>query len=276
MRDPLKVLFLAADPFRNKARLELGEEMRAIDEAIQRGRARDGVELVSHFATRTRDLQYALLRHEPHIVHFAGHGGQAGVIYLGDEHGQPRPVPADALGSLFGILDGEVKAVVLNACHTLPVVEALSQVVDHAIGTNRPITDQSAIEFSAAFYGALAFGRGVRQAFALAVNQLQLDGRGDADVPVLRSRDGAGAADPPLLSAPAAVRGPAAGEPSTDQTVRVRELHAADYEVVAEEHYGSVPAGGRSRNQTVEMDVVRGGKVRVTGTRTGLDQPSQD
>jgi hypothetical protein len=211
MRDKIKVLFLAADPFRAGARLELGEELRAIDHAIQLGGARDTLELVSHFATRTRDLQNALLRHEPQIVHFAGHGSKAGVIYLGDEHGEPRAVDKDALGRLFGILAGEVRAVVLNGCHTLAVVEVLSQVVDYAIGTNRRISDVSAIGFAEAFYAALAFGRDVQQAFDLAVNQLMLDGCDEAEVPVLRVRPGATAE--PLL--PAADRKAAAGWPGT-------------------------------------------------------------
>ena len=73
MRDRIRVLFLASDPFRDRAPLRLDEEVRAIDHALRKGSARDRVELVSHFATRTRDLQDALMRHDPQIVHFAGH-----------------------------------------------------------------------------------------------------------------------------------------------------------------------------------------------------------
>lgn len=266
MRDKLKVLFLAADPFRDRARLELGEEVRAIDEAIQRGSARDSVELVSHFATRTRDLQYALLRHEPHIVHFAGHGGAKGVIYVGDEHGQPRAVGKEALGRLFGILEGEVRAVVLNGCHTLPVVEVLREVVDHAIGTNRRISDLAAIEFAAAFYTALAFGRGVRQSFELAVNQLQLEGGGEDDIPVLRSR--AGAADGPLLAVPAAEGGAAAGSGNIRQKARVGDMEDSSFDVVGDDHQGPGPAGGVRVDQDVGMKSVKGSQVRIVGRQT--------
>lgn len=262
MRHRLKVLFLAADPFRSGARLELGEEMRAIDEAIQRGSARDSVELVSHLATRTRDLQYALLRHEPHVVHFAGHGAEHGAIYLGDENGQPRAVGREALGRLFGILDGEVRAVVLNGCHTLPVADEVSHAVDFAIGTRRRICDDTAIAFAAAFYTALAFGRGVRQAFDLAVNQLQVDGSADADVPVLRVRDGA--ADAPLLPAPAAgqASGAAAGE--IRQKARVLELENSAFEMIGEK--GRRGPGGRPVDQDVGMRSATGSQVRIVGS----------
>lgn len=262
MRDRLKVLFLAADPFKQGARLELGEEMRAIDEAIQRGSARDSVELVSQFATRTRDLQYALLRHEPHVVHFAGHGSEQGAIYLGDENGQPRAVGKEALGRLFGILDGEVRAVVLNGCHTLPVAEEVSQAVDFAVGTRRRISDGAAIGFAAAFYTALAFGRGVRQAFDLAVNQLQVDGSADADVPALCARDGA--ADTPLLAAPAAegTAGTAVGD--IDQTVRLDAMEDSEFDMTGEK--GRRGPGGRSVKQDVGMGSVRGSQVRIVGS----------
>lgn len=190
MRNKIKVLFLAADPFRPGERLRLDEEVRAMDQAIRRGSARDSVELVSHFATRTGDLQYALMRHDPQVVHFAGHGGARGVIYLGDDYGRAQPVGKEALGRLFGIRRDAVRVVVLNGCETLPTAELLSEVVDYAIGMNGPIQDDSAARFSAAFYGALAMGQTLADSFAYGVNQLELDGNPDAKLPVLRVRPG--------------------------------------------------------------------------------------
>ena len=225
MRDRIKVLFLASDPFRDRAALRLDEEVRAIDHAIRKGEARDRVELVAYFATRTRDLQDALLRHDPQIVHFAGHGDDLGVLYLGDEHGGPRPVGKEALGKLFGILQQWIKVVILNGCDTLPTVEALSEVVDYAIGMNRPLTDASAIVFAEAFYGALAMGRTVRMSFDLAVSQLELEGNEESTTPVLRIRPGVDP-DVPLVAAPASPAPPGGGEPQPayrpgEQAIRV-------------------------------------------------------
>jgi len=190
MRDKIKVLFLAADPFRPGERLRLDEEVRAIDQAIRRGSARDSVELVSQFATRTGDLQDALMRHDPQVVHFAGHGGARGVIYLGDEYGRARPVGKEALGRLFGIRRDGVRVVVLNGCETLPAADVLSEVVDYAVGMDGPIHDDSAARFSAAFYGALAMGQTLANSFSYGVNQLELEGNPDAKLPVLRVRPG--------------------------------------------------------------------------------------
>jgi hypothetical protein len=206
MTDRIRVLFLASDPFRDQAPLRLDEEVRAIDHALRRGSA---VELVAHFATRTRDLQDALMRHDPQVVHFAGHGGDPGVLYLGDEYGRPRPVGKEALAKLFGILDEWIKVVVLNGCDTLPTVEALGEVVDYAIGMNRPLTDAAAIVFAEAFYGALAMGRTVKDSFDLGVNQPEIEGSDESATPVLRIRPGV---DPavPLAARPTAPRQAAA------------------------------------------------------------------
>jgi hypothetical protein len=191
MSDKIKVLFLAADPFRDRAKLELEVEMRAIRRALMRGKAHDTLEMESHFGTRTRDLQAALLDYRPDIVHFSGHGGKGGVLYLSDAAGNPTAVEKAALGKLFDLLDGGVRVVVLNACHTHSIVEVLRDIVDYAIGTNHAITDEAAFTFSQAFYTALGSGAGVQQAFDLAVNQMELDGSEEAAVPVLRKQFGA-------------------------------------------------------------------------------------
>lgn len=201
MHDTLKVLFLAPDPFHDGARLRLNQEVRAIGDAMRRGRACDTVELVSYFATRASDLREAVLQHQPQIVHFAAHGDASGAIYLGDENGRPRRVDREALRSLFGSLNHAVRVVVLNGCYTLETVEALSEVVDYTVGMSRPISDASAIDFAEAFYTALAMGRNVLAAFELAVSQLELEGNPEASIPVRRIRRGVNL-DLPLVAPP--------------------------------------------------------------------------
>ena len=190
MREKIRVLVLAADPSGAGERLRLDEEVRAIDHAIRGGTARDYLELVPHLATRRGDLQDALMRYEPQVVHFAGHGGSPGVIYLGDEHGRGRPVGKEALGRLFGIRRDAVRVVVLNGCDTLATAEVLSEVVDYAIGMKGPICDESAAVFAAAFYGALAMGVTPAEAFERGVAELELADDPDSKLPVLRVRAG--------------------------------------------------------------------------------------
>lgn len=188
MREKIKVLFLAADPFWAGARRELDEEMRAIEHALQRGSAGDAVELVAHFAQHVRDVQDALLRHQPHAVHFAAPVDGPGAIYLGDEHGLRQRVGREALRGLLGIASDSVRIVVLDGADTLATVQALSEVADYTIGTNRRAGGGSATGFAAAFYGALAMGRTVLGAFERGLGQLERDP--EAAAPVRRIRRG--------------------------------------------------------------------------------------
>ena len=68
-----KILILTANP-KNSDKLRLDEEVREIQEGLQRSRSRDQFEIISKWAVRPDDLRRALLDHEPQIVHFSGHG----------------------------------------------------------------------------------------------------------------------------------------------------------------------------------------------------------
>lgn len=268
MAKKIKVLFLAADPFRTGASLRLDEEVRAIEQAIRKGTARDTLELVSHFATRTSDLQDALMRHEPQIVHFAGHGNAPGVIYLGDEQGRPHAVGKQALRGLFGVLTGSVRVVVLNGCETLDIVEALSEVVDYTIGMNRPISDRSAIVFAQAFYSALAMGRAVLTAFELGVSQLEIEGSHEAGTPMRRIRRGVNL-DATLLPAVDEAEEERSMEADVDQDLELGEVEADRASLIADDQYGARDPIPGSVRQRIRAGSVRAGELNITGRRTG-------
>jgi hypothetical protein len=188
--DQIKVLFLAADPFQNNARLQIDRVMRGIFGPIDQGKARRALEIIPGFVTRVSGLQRALLRHQPQIVHFSASGDQPGVIRLADEHGRPHTLDKQALSKLFGAPAGTTRMVVLNGCETVPVVEALGGVVDYVVGIG-PLSDDASIAFAEMFYLGLASGRGVITAFDLAKVQVQMHSPSEAAVPMLRVRAGA-------------------------------------------------------------------------------------
>jgi hypothetical protein len=169
------------------------------------------VKLVPCFAPRTRDLQDALMLHDPRIVHFAGPAEGRGVIYLADAYGRRGVVEKEELAKLCGILSEWIKVVILNGCDTLPMVHALGDVVDYAIGMDQPLCDATSIVFAEAFYGALGMGKPVQASFDLAVNRLESEGFDATAIPVLRIRPGVDPAVP--LVAPA-------GPPAPPETAR--------------------------------------------------------
>lgn len=190
MSSKIKVLFLAANPIGSGSSLRLDEEAREIDRSIQFGRNRDSLELVSCLAVRASDLQDVLLRHQPQIVHFSGHGQADKGIFLEDNSGKPKPVDREALAGLFDIFKNTIKAVILNACESEHTTSAFCHIVDYTIGMSKPIGDKVAIIFASAFYRALAYGESVPTAFRLGVNRIKEEGSAEWDIPTLTVRKG--------------------------------------------------------------------------------------
>src|SRR5205085_4220721 len=104
------------------------------------------------WAVRVSDIQSHLLRYQPDIVHFSGHGSSASEIILEDVNGNSQPIPSKALGQLFSILRDNIKCVLLNACYSESQARTIAEHIDCVIGMSKAIGDVAAIHFSTAFY----------------------------------------------------------------------------------------------------------------------------
>ena len=129
---------LAADPL-NTTPLRLDEEQREIDQRPAALRYRDLFDMQAVFAVRIEDMRRAMLRYEPEIVHFSGHG-QDGNIYLEDKNGNARAIASDALGDFFSIFPS-VQCVLLNACYSEELAAAITQTVPYVIGMQTEVQD---------------------------------------------------------------------------------------------------------------------------------------
>jgi hypothetical protein len=194
MTNKIKILFLGANPVDSGYRLRLDEEIREIDERIQKGKNRDSFEVISHFAVRPGDLLTALQRHNPHIVHFSGHGNKTKEIILEDKDGYMKPVSKQAVAELFRVMKKNIRLVLLNACHAKRLGDGIIKHIDFAIGMNKAIGDKDAIIFASFFYQSLAFGESVKAAFDMANAQLLIEGLSGFKTPVLLIRSGVDAA----------------------------------------------------------------------------------
>jgi hypothetical protein len=193
MTDKTTILFLAANPVDTDA-LRLGEELREIKAALARATQRDRFDLQSEAAVRIEDLRRVMLRHrdQPVIVHFAGHGG-AGAIYLEGPDGHARPVAGGALGRFLALFPN-VRCVILNACYSDELADALAEVAPCVVGMEVAVTDPHAILFAVAFYDGIGEGLSYADAFRIAESAVDLAGVRDAVRPVFK----AGKAAPPL------------------------------------------------------------------------------
>ena len=175
MAKQIRILFLAANPA-DTTRLELDREFRAIQDELLRGKYRDYFKLLEpQLAARIQDFTSALIRHQPHVVHFCGHGSvEQGLAFEGPRRSS-RPAGVEELTNLFKVLARNARLIFLNACHTREQAGVLSRMFDYTIGTKSRIMDQDARDFAGAFYRALFDGATVPGAFVAA--QAALDNR---------------------------------------------------------------------------------------------------
>ncbi len=187
----IKILFLASNPT-DTSPLRLDEEIRSIDQALRQSKFRDRFDLQQCWAVRVTDIQGHLLRYNPHVVHFSGHGSALDEIVLEDDSGKSRSVTTRALSRLFSILKDTIRCVVLNACYSEKQARAISNHIDYVIGMSNSIGDSAAISFAAAFYQALGYGRDIKTAFDLGCTQIDLSNLSEQDTPKLFVKKGGG------------------------------------------------------------------------------------
>jgi hypothetical protein len=205
---PLRILGMIASP-KGYSSLDVESEKKRLQNPL-RGLQRKGlVELHWLEGQSWRALQSAMRSKSPwHVFHFVGHGGfdhreDEGVIILADESDRPEPITATGLGRILAD-HKSLRLVILNACEGARGGEqdlfssTASSLMRHGIpavlAMQYAITDKAAIEFSGAFYEALADGLPVDASVVEARKAISLAIRNSVEwgVPVLhmRSADG--------------------------------------------------------------------------------------
>lgn len=206
------LLFIsAATP--DAAPLNLDEEYRAIKVEQSRARHREAFAMASLPAARIEDLQRALREQSPEIVHFGGHGGgttdstsadrgrdvvvgasdgtrQHGELMMRDDSGNLVMISEKVAEDLLRIHRGRIRLVVLNACHTSGLAQAISHHIDCVVGTMAAVSDSAAIAFSRGFYASVFGGTNVLMAFEAGQNEVRLTRTGNPDIWTLHCRDG--------------------------------------------------------------------------------------
>lgn len=189
----VKVLFFTADPRLGRSGgepLELAEDLRQIKHHVRQARYGHRLVFEPHGAARADDLIDALENTDARVVHFSGHGGNAGLVLVARGGQHPHPVHAAALRQIFHTYQGPVRLAVLSACSSREEAQAIADAVGCAIGTSSRISDTAAITFNGRFYRAVANGHSVQRAFDEACMALQVHNVPDPEHPVLVSRKG--------------------------------------------------------------------------------------
>jgi hypothetical protein len=183
------ILFLAANPIDTEP-LRVDEEMREIKQRIRSSQFGSLFRIEQEWAVRTTDVIEHLRKCKPEIVHFSGHGNEAGEMLLEDSDGRSAPVGPEKLRKLFERLKHNVQGVVLNGCYSRVQAEAIAKSIDFVVGMSTAISDRAAILFSGTFYQTLADGGNVQEAYDSGCLQIELDASGEEEIPEIVFRAG--------------------------------------------------------------------------------------
>lgn len=183
----IQILIFAVNP-QDTDRLRLDQEIRDIEDGIDRSKYNEQFLVKTKLAVRIRDLRRDIMKYEPDIVHFSGHGSREGLV-LEDNSGNSVLVSADALSDLFKEFKHHVECVVLNACYSESQAEAIHQHIDYVVGMNSSVSDKAAIEFSVGFYDALGAMKSYKKAFDFGRNAVQSISESDSLIPVLLRKE---------------------------------------------------------------------------------------
>lgn len=177
---PIKILVMISSP-EGFPQLNVEEEWNKLQSAFAPLIDR-GLVVLERLAKPTLgELQKALRRDQFHIFHFIGHGKfvvhkQDGVLLMEEElTGRGRPVSGQYLGILLH--DHQwLRMVVLNACEGARTSKSdpyagvaqtlVQQGIPAVIAMQFPVYEESAIEFTYEFYGAIADGFSVDAAIS--------------------------------------------------------------------------------------------------------------
>jgi outer membrane protein assembly factor BamB len=197
---PLNILGMIASP-RDQDPLDTKRERKRLEDAVAPLQQNGRVALKWIEGETWRDLQRAMRTGEWNIFHFIGHGAydetrDEGFIALSDDGGRTHLLSAAQLGRLLDD-HGPLRLAVLNSCEgarggTREVLSSTAAVlmrrgVPAVVAMQYEITDRAAIEFTRAFYEAIADGQPVDGAVSearIAVS-LALESTLEWGVPVL-------------------------------------------------------------------------------------------
>lgn len=184
------IVFVAGDRGGSQRNLvQIPREFAAIQEALRASENRHAFSLATPILAATRQTLVEAYRHQPVILHFAGHGDDRSLSLIVDQGVlvSQSDLMAEQLAAILGSFPQRVRLCVLNTCDSAPIAEHLTRTnaVEAAVGWPARLADDVAIAFSRAFYGGLGNGLGLSHAITLAAQAC-----GASDTPVLNTADG--------------------------------------------------------------------------------------
>lgn len=167
------VMFVAGDRVGSRlSSVQIPKESEGIQEALRACKFREAFTFPVPIQAANTQKVAAAHRHNPTVMHFAGHGDERSLSFVADDNilVDAIPVSGEQLGNILQAFPRRVRLCVLNTCASSVIAEHLvsSGAADFAIGWPDRVSDSTAIAFSNSFYAHLGEGLGIARAVELA------------------------------------------------------------------------------------------------------------
>lgn len=195
----MKILYIASNPAQADP-LEIEQEINLLREKLDSAGIAKQVDLRIYSNLRVDDLPDVIARVRPDVLHFAAHGKDDAIILAHEQRGHVA-LDGAKLAAILGALSVRPKLILLNACESAAMAQAVAAQADFVIGTDAPVSNVGARSMAATLYGMLARGVSLGQSFAAARAMLGVVDEGRVEA-ALFPADAAELADRTQLSDP--------------------------------------------------------------------------
>lgn len=178
------ILFLGADVDQHNA-IHVDKDCESIKDVLS---GSEVFHVIEKFSVRKNEIIPLIVRYQPSIVHFDGHGTEDGSLAVCSETREFDKITPEELKGVFNTVKAYVLLSYFDACHTAPQAMSAVLSVKAAIGMLGLWPVESARIFSKQFYLSLENELSVKDAFELAKEQLGMEDRKyDKNIPKLYS-----------------------------------------------------------------------------------------
>lgn len=158
------ILLIGSNPYTHKI-IRIDKEVTGIMNALNKAENRDDFFFQNVPQICAHDLLSYLRQMKPKILHFSVHGSDDGDLeFTSNENGGVTQISPDEMARIIKHLSNPPKIVILNACNSFKIANAIIDYVEAVVCMKERILDNSAIIFSKVFYGAIADGETIYNA----------------------------------------------------------------------------------------------------------------
>ncbi len=165
-----KVLFIASSPS-NLNPIDIGEQIRSINDALDSGTDRDNYQFIIVPGVKRSDFSEILDKHSPDYLHITLHASGINGLYFQGNNKEQDPMDVEEFTDYIKLTSSQkpMEAVLLIACNSYNYADAIKGFCRYSVGTSYVFPENAAIVYAQRFYKSLFNGKTVDHSHSAAI-----------------------------------------------------------------------------------------------------------